>query len=350
MQKQTLVLWVATLLVAGSLTLSLARPRIEAGPEASASLAPLMVRGYTDAASGQSILSGVSSDVVLELRVVEGQHVKRGDIVAVLANFPLADIAVRSAEAELEKAQERRKALAAGILVPKEANEAGDSSDKPKTKSAAPGRPGVAEQEVLVRLSAEENKLKALNMQRSGLPPDQRELEISVSQQNQEHEQARLRVLKETLADNLSESDADIRLKTTKLEDAKLAREQTLVRSPLDGVIVHIWTHAGERIRRGIAQVVDMSKLRVVAHIDEVLLDRMKVGSRVNVTFRGDKVSYPGKIVLIGSEVKRTPNMGGFGSDTTSVRSIPITVQLDDPGQMPQMIGREAVIVFDERA
>lgn len=348
-QKRRLVLWVAALSAASAVSLSVAGPRPEGGQNA-APRAPLMVRGFTAAEAAQSILTGIGSDIVLELRVVEGQQVKRGDIVAVLANYPSADIAVRSAEAELEKEQERRKSLAAGIIVAKKdkAGEASGEGGKPKSKGSGPAKPGIAEQEVLVKLSAEEAKLKALTMQRSGLPPDQRELEISVSQQNREHEQARLRVLKETLADDLAESDADIQVKTAALEDARLLREQAMVRSPIDGVVVHVWTHPGERIRRGIAQIVDMNRLRIVADIDEVLITRMKVGGKVSVTFRGEKTSHAGKIVFVGSEVRRTPNLGGFGSEVTNVRSVPVKIELNDPSQMPHMVGREAIITFDE--
>ncbi|SJZ30509.1 Multidrug resistance efflux pump [Enhydrobacter aerosaccus] len=347
-QRQKFGWWIAALLVVGAISFSVAGPRIDKDLEgARPTRKPLMVRGFTDATMAEVVLDGVGSDTVLELRVVEGQQVKRGDVVAVLANYPLADIAVRSAEAELEKAQARRKSLMGGIPVAEVANDTSEDAPKSKTKSAGPPKRGVAEQEVMVKLSAEEAKLKTLNMQRSGLPPDQRELEITVSNQNVEHEQARLRVLKETLADDLAKSDAEIALKKAKLEDAQLIREQALVRSPLDGVVLQIWTHPGERIRRGIAQIVDMQRLRIVADVDEVLLDRMKVGAKVNVTFRGEKTSHEGRIVLVGSEIRRTPNQGSFGSSTTKVRSIPVKIELNDPSQMPQMVGREAIVTFE---
>lgn len=311
-----------------------------------------MVRGFTDAAAGQAVLAGVGSDRVLELRVAEGRHVKRGEVIAVLANYPLADIAVRSAEAGLEKAKARRRSLASGILVAKEANKspAAGETGKTKSKDSGPAKPGIAEQEILVKLSAEENKLKMLNLQRSSLPEEQKKLEISISEWNLEHERARLRVLKETLASELAENDTDIRLWAAELENARLRREQALVRSPFDGIVVQIWARPGERIERGIAEIVDMSRLRVVADVDEVLFHRIKVGGEVKVVFRGERTSHAGKVVRIGSEVRRTANLGSAFGGTANVRAVPVEIELNDPSQMPQMLGREAIVTFEEQS
>src|SRR5579883_2269066 len=62
---------------------------------------PLIARGYTDAPTGTAVIAGDASPgngMMLELRVKEGQKVKKGDVVAVLSNFPTADVSVRSAE------------------------------------------------------------------------------------------------------------------------------------------------------------------------------------------------------------------------------------------------------------
>src|SRR5262245_15902825 len=61
-----------------------------------ASNRPLIARGYTDAATGTVVVAGdpTGGASVIDLRVKEGQKVKRGDVMAVLSNYPAADIAV----------------------------------------------------------------------------------------------------------------------------------------------------------------------------------------------------------------------------------------------------------------
>jgi HlyD family secretion protein len=64
---------------------------------------PLTSRGYTDALAGTSVIAGDpgGGSVLLELRVKEGQKVKRDEIIAVLSNYSKAEEALRKAEANL---------------------------------------------------------------------------------------------------------------------------------------------------------------------------------------------------------------------------------------------------------
>ena len=80
---------------------------------------PLISRGYTEAPAGTAVIAGNPSGgaVLLELRVIDGQKVKRNDIIAVLSNYPAADVAVRSAEAELVKARQKREAMVSGFRL-----------------------------------------------------------------------------------------------------------------------------------------------------------------------------------------------------------------------------------------
>jgi len=288
---------------------------------------PLISRGYTDAPSGTAVIAGDQTSggsVLLELRIAEGQKVKRDEVIAVLSNFPIADVSVRTAEAQLEKSKRQREAMTSGFRVAE-----------------------IAEQEVVVRSSAEENKLKALELQRSGKPPDQKQLENSISEQKLEREKAKLRVLKETLATDLAQIDTDIAVSTAKLDNARTTREQALVRSPLDGVVVQVWTHPGERVSQyGIAKIVDMSQMRVLADVDEVHLGRVVLGGKVDVTFRGSNTAYKGTISRIAPTVKRMQRTEPDGGSATDARVVQVEVTLDDPSSVPQVLGRETRVTF----
>lgn len=347
MQKLTFVVSSTALLVVTATLLSLASGLKDSSAQgAISSPVPIMVRGFTDAPAGDALVTAAGSNTLLELRVVEGQKVKRGEVIAVLSSYPAADIEVRSAEAALEQVKGRHESLASGIWAGPKAKPATEGNGSGKSKDSA--KTGIAEQEALVKLSTEESKLKMLEMQRSGLPADQKSLEISVSKEKLERDRARLRVLKETLASDLAQSEVDISIQTAGLESARMTRELGLVRSPFDGIVVQILTHPGERIDRGVAQIVDMSQLRVFADVGEVLLNRIKLGDRANVIFRGETRIHESKVVRIGSTVRRMPSMGSFGTGATRVKVIPIQVALDDPSQMPQMLGREAEVTFLE--
>jgi multidrug resistance efflux pump len=318
---------VAILFVIAALVLWVAPTRqTSSAQDALKPLGPLISRGYTDAPAGTAVLAGVATggSVMTELRVKEGQKVKKDEVIAVLSNYSKADVIVRSTEAELEKARRQREAMVSGYRTAE-----------------------IAMQEVVVRSAAEETKLKALEVSRSGKPPDMKQLELNISQQSLEREQAKLRVMKETLATDLAQIDTDINILTAKLDNARTDREQSLVRSPLDGVVIQIYTRQGERISTsGIAKIVDLSQLRVLADVDEVHIGRISTGGMVEVTFRGSTTVYRGKITRIAPTVKRMQRIEPDGASSTDARVVQVEIELDDASGMPQVLGRETRVTF----
>jgi HlyD family secretion protein len=289
-------------------------------------VAPLISRGYTDAPAGTAVIAGdpLGGAVILELRITDGQKVERDGILAVLSNYPKADVAVRSTEAELAKAKQQREAMLSGFRTAE-----------------------IAMQEVVVKSENESNKLKALQMQRSGLPPDQKQLELSISQQNLEREQAKLRVQKETLETDIAQMTTDISIISAKLDNARTTREQALVRSPLDGVVVQIYSRQGERVSpSGIAKIVDLDQLRILADVDELHVGRVVPGGKVEVTFRGSTTVYKGKISRVAPTVKRMQRVEPDGGSSTDGRVVQVEIELDDPSSMPRVLGRETRVTF----
>lgn len=288
---------------------------------------PLISRGYTDAPSGTVLVAGdpQGGGVLLELRVSEGKKVKRDEVIAVLSNYAKADVSVRTTEAELEKAKRQREAMVSGYRTAE-----------------------IAMQEVVVKSAAEELKLKNLEIQRSGKPPDMKQLEVNISQQSLEREQAKLRVMKETLETDRAQIDTDIAITAAKLDNARDSREQALVRSPLDGVVLQVYTRQAERISspNGIVKIVDMSKLRVFADVDEIHLGKVVPGGKVEVTFRGSPAVFKGTIARIAPTVKRMQRIEPDGGSSTDARVVQVEIELDDPSSMPQVLGRETRVTF----
>ena len=78
-----------------------------------------------------------------------------------------------------------------------------------------------------------------------------------------------------------------------KLDNARTDPRGRAGRSPLDGVVIQIYTRQGERVSAsGIAKIVDMSQLRVLADVDELHIGRVATGGKVEVTFRGSTMVY----------------------------------------------------------
>src|SRR5215208_291138 len=67
---------------------------------------PLIARGYTEAPAGTAMIASDPNggSVLKELRIKEGQIVKRDEIIAVMGNYPAAEVGVKIAEKNLLKA------------------------------------------------------------------------------------------------------------------------------------------------------------------------------------------------------------------------------------------------------
>lgn len=286
---------------------------------------PLISRGYTDAPAGTAIIAGdpVGGSVLTELRIKNGQAVKRGEIIAILNNYATADVEVRRIEQEIAKARRQRESMISGYRTAE-----------------------IALQEISVRSASEENRLKDLELSRSSVPPDQKQLQSNLSQQTLEREEAKLRFQQEVLAADLAQTEADVAIFEARLEEAKIGRELAVVRSPLDGVVVDIYTRQGERISfRGITKIVDLDQIRIFADVDEIHLRSLKPGGKVEFTFQGSRTTHVGTITRTPLTVKRTKRSEADLGESNA-RLVEVEIRPDDPQSIPQMLGREARVVF----
>lgn len=314
---------VATFCAIAALIFWLVPSRQSSGAPGAGVSEQLTSRGYTDAPAGTAVIGGnpwSGGAVLVELRIKNDQKVKRGEVIAVLSNYSQAEVSVRTAEAELEKAERRREAMISGYRVT-----------------------SIGLQEIAVKAMAEQVKLKALELTRSDGPPDVKQLRVDMARTNLEREQAKLKVMKEALALNLAQVNDDLSILGANLDTARTKLEQALVRSPLDGIVVQVYAQPGERIgQNGIAKIVDMSQMRIVADVDELLMDRAHIGAKVDVTFRGSANTYPGKVSRIVPVVKRMQRIEPDGGLTTDAPVVQVEIELDDPSNMPAVLGREA--------
>jgi len=142
------------------------------------------------------------------------------------------------------------------------------------------------------------------------------------------------------------------RQETPGTADASL--EQTLLRSPMDGVVLKKQGVPGEIFVPGqtLALLVDPSKLYIVANIEETKLARVKVGQPVDVTidqYGGYK--FKGKVSLIGQASNSTfaliPTSGG-STFTKVVQKVPVRIAIDY-GHADLMPGTNAVVKIHVR-
>jgi HlyD family secretion protein len=287
---------------------------------------PLTSRGYTDAPAGTAVIAGdpAGGSNLLELRVKEGQKVKRDEIIAVLSNYPNVEEALRKAEANLTKLKQQHDTILMGTRVT-----------------------NIALQEAAHKSSIESDKLQALHRARSGKPPEEKEIEARLAEQSLEREKVNLALAKQVLKNDLAQYEIDLASTEALIETARRNCETSLVRSPLDGVVVQIGTRPSERISgTGIAKIVDMSQLRVLADVSEDQVARLAPGGKVEITLRGDPAVYNGTIMRVALTVNRMQRVEPDGAVSTDGRVVQVEIRFDDLSSMPPVLGRETRVTY----
>jgi multidrug resistance efflux pump len=323
--KRVMTGMVAVVAVAVAVTWIARSQQAANGTTALQSSGPLIARGYTEAPAGTVMIANDPNggSVLKELRIKEGQIVKRDEIIAVMGNYPAAEVGVKIAENNLLKAERTRDTILKGTRVV-----------------------DIQLEEDALKSAIESDRLSTMLRNRSGRPPEEKELEVWLAEQNLKNQRASLELSKRRLAIDLEQNAVDIvRLKAA-LDQAIRLREEALVRSPIDGIVTQINSRQGEMASgAGIAKIVDMKQLRVFATVDELHLSRLKVGTPVEVTFRGSPTVYKGKIAIDPMTVKREKRSEA-DLGVASVRQIEVEIQADDGVIFPEILGREARVTF----
>lgn len=286
---------------------------------------PLIARGYTDAPSGTVMVAGdpFGGAVLKELRIKEGQTVKRDEIIGVLSNYPAADATVKIAENDLKKHVAMQNNVLNGTR-----------------------RIDIALEEDSLKSAIENDRLKKMLRARSGVPAVEKEIDTWLAEKSLEIQRAQLELAKRRLEVDLATSAIDMDRLKAALDNALRAREEALVRAPIDGIVTQIYSRTGEIASPGgIAKIVDMKQLRVFATVDELHLHRLKPGAPVQITFRGNPTVFPGTVAIAPMSVKRTKRSEADLGEA-NVRQVEVEIKADDGVMMPQMLGREARITF----
>jgi multidrug resistance efflux pump len=134
--------------------------------------------------------------------------------------------------------------------------------------------------------------------------------------------------------DKVTKNEILARQEMNNLPDTSV--EQSLVRAPIDGIVVKKQGDVGELESAGqtLFTLVDPSKIYITANIEETKLEKVKVGQPVDITIdQYDSEKFTGKVKTIGeisnSAISLLPSATS-GTFTKVVQRVPIKIQLDD--------------------
>ncbi len=154
--------------------------------------------------------------------------------------------------------------------------------------------------------------------------------EITAAERQVEQAELQLASAKINRSTDTVNTETSIEQAELNVVKAEIALENTVLRSPIDGTILSLSGHVGERIGAGVfATVANLDQPLVEIFIDETDLDKIAVGNDVTVEFD----ALP-DLIFDGSIMSIDPTLTDSGG-LTAIRAV---VQLDESGDLPAVM------------
>lgn len=346
----------------------------------------------SDTAKISSDTLNVSSKIagrVLEVKVKEGQQVKKGDVLFTLETDQMqiqlnqAQAALDSAEAQLSKTKSgaRTQEVAGVQSAVDQANAALDGAviaknnlqsslkdaqskynDLLKQMSSFKNSSGkydtsdtICKLDLAVKagqLTDAQYTLKVQGIQSLFSAKTQLEAQISqlksqISAANAQVSAAhagvngaksKLSLTKEGAADeDIKALQNQVKASQATYDLAKLNVDNAKVKSPMDGTVTQVNVLSGDMASPGVGviSIVDFSTIKVTANVKESDIDKVKVGQTVKVTsddFSG--AAFTGTVKEIGLTTASQTNVLSLGTSSSSDEVIPVKVNVDFQGKL----------------
>lgn len=282
---------------------------------------------------------GVASDLtgrIVEILVEEGDRVAAGQELARLDDT-LYRAKVAAAEAALKAAVARREKLEAGARI--------EAIQRAKALLEA-----ARAQAAIAREKADRGQ----KLSREGvMPPEEanwllREAESREAQARACEAELSL-VERETRPEDLAAAVAEEERAKRELEAARAELEKTILRSPIDGVVVRRNLRVGEAVSSfqvaPVVTVADLSRLRVRAEVDEIDIGKVRVGQRAyaeSESFPGTRLS--GTVIRLGKTMGRKTLKSSDPNERQDIRVREVLVELDETADLP--LGLRMIVSF----
>lgn len=305
---------------------------------------------------------------VAEVRVGGTQSVKKGDVLVVLDDSD-ARIDVATAEAALRQAQQRygqSSAMVGAARAKLDARGADISAARARAAEAAAqyerARIDLSRRQALVASGAVSGE--ELSSARAAFAAAQAARALAAAgvvtaQATRSSAGSDVAATESMVRGTTIDTAPDVAVARARLDAAQLALSRTVIRAPVDGVVVNKTVQVGQRVNAGapIMTIVPVSTAYVDANFKESQFKALKIGQPVELTsdFYGSDVVFRGKISGFaggtGAAFSIIPAQNATGNWIKVVQRLPVRIALDpaDLKAHPLRVGLTMTVTVDTR-
>lgn len=290
---------------------------------------------------------------IAELRVEQGDRIEAGEIIAVLAARDRLTAALTQAESDVQVAQAQLAQVQAGAK-PGEVQAQEAEIDRIQADRQAQIR---AQQTAIASRQAEvQNARTELERYRflhnngavSTSERDSKQLTLTTAEQSLANAQAELSRLQTTQAPELNRARATLtQIATVRPVDVQVAQaevqraiaaqakakadlDQVYVRSPQSGVVLDIYSRAGEVVSSdGIVEIGGTAQMVAIAEVYQSDIQGIQLGQTATVTSTALSQDLNGTVERIGAKVQRQDVVNTDPSSNIDARVVEVEVMLD---------------------
>jgi HlyD family secretion protein len=278
--------------------------------------------------------NAVSPSRITDILVVEGQQVKKGQLLARLeAVQPEAEVAAQ--RAQLSTAEAEAAAAEASLKA---------ADDGVATAEAAVARARAELERAAINFSrAEQLHREKLIAQQEF---DQRKIELEAQQAVVKEAEARLqqaRAQRNQLASALAAAQKRVSVAAANLRRAQDVLQRTVVVSPIDGMVTNLPVRVGETVVPGIQNspaslimtIADMSLITAEVKVDETDIVNVKLDQEADITIDAiPNRTFKGRVIEIGNTaILRSTGLAASQSAISSqeAKDFKVVIALDNP-------------------
>lgn len=290
---------------------------------------------------------------ISKLLVKEGDRVKAGQVIAILASRDRLQAALNQAQRDVQVVQARLAQVEAGAKTGAVGAQQAEITRLSANQSAA-----IASQRANVERLAAEVQNAQIEAQRyqslsnqgaiSNSQRDSKQLVLATAQRSLQQAEAELTRLETTMRpeldraiatlDQISEVrpvDVDVLVAEldraiASVQQAEANLEQTYVRAPQDGVVMDIHTRAGEVISsNGIVEIGQIDRMYAIAEVYQSDIQKIRIGQSVICTSEAIPEKLKGTVERIDRKVRRQTVINTDPSKNIDDRVIEVHIKLD---------------------
>jgi HlyD family secretion protein len=293
-------------------------------PPATATAGPGLVEPVSEEVRVSAQIGGRLDRVLVD----EGERVSAGQVLAIIDNRDYR-ARVESARADLDLRDAARRRVDNGARVQER-----DEARASLAEAEAVRRRGLLRERVISTAESDEAE-RAERVARARVDAASQRLDL-VNAAAREEDRAG--------------AAADVRLARARLDEAAALLEKTIIRAPIDGVVLRRHRRAGESVSTQfdspIVTLADDRVRRVRVDVDEADIGRIAVGQSAYVTADafGDR-RFPGKVVRVGRLLGRKNIRTDEPTERVDTKVLETLVELTDGRELPFGLRVQAFIL-----